>query len=191
MSSEHVLYGEHMFILNEKPLALDVPFTANDVSYPANWLRLASPEEREAVGITEVPDVDQAYDQRFYWGVGLPKDHAELVTQWVGQVKQTAGSLLSQSDWYITRFSETTQEAPQSVLNRRAEVRTLSNQKEDFLEATESTDELAAYVTGPEFSQWEPEVVVEEQFSADLTTSGSAFTASTLFGAEGVDSLSL
>ena len=180
-----------MFILNEKPLALDVPFTANDVSYPANWLRLASVEEREAVGITEVPDVDQAYDQRFYWGVGLPKDHAELVSQWVGQVKQTAGSLLSQSDWYITRFSETGQEAPQSVLNRRAEVRTLSNQKEDFLEATESTDELAAYVTGPEFSRWEHEVVVEEQFSADLTTSGSAFTASTLFGAEGVDSLSL
>jgi hypothetical protein len=96
-----------MFILNEKPLALDVPFTANDVSYPANWLRLASPEEREAIGITEVPDVDQPYDQRFYWAVGLPKDHAELVTQWVGQVKQTAGSLLSQTDWYITRFSET------------------------------------------------------------------------------------
>jgi hypothetical protein len=148
-----------MFILNEQPLALDVPFTANDVSYPANWLRLASPEEREAVGITEVPDVDQTFDQRFYWGVGLPKDHAQLVTQWVGQVKQTAGSLLSQTDWYITRFSETGQEAPQSVLNRRTEVRALSNLKEYFLEATASTDELAAYVTSSEFSRWE--VIVE------------------------------
>jgi hypothetical protein len=179
-----------MFILNEKPLALDVPFTANDVSYPANWLRLASPEEREALGITEVPDVDQPYDQRFYWGVGLPKDHAELVTQWVGQVKQTAGSLLSQTDWYITRFSETGLEAPQSVLDRRTEVRALSNQKEDFLEATESTDELAAYVTSPEFSQWEPVVVVEEPPTVDFVTSGSAFTTSTLFGGEGNDTLS-
>jgi hypothetical protein len=179
-----------MFILNEKPLALDVPFTANDVSYPANWLRLASPEEREAVGISEVVDTEQPYDQRFYWNVGLPKDHAELVTQWVGQVKQTAGSLLSQTDWYITRFSETGIEAPQSVLERRTEVRALSNQKEDFLEATDSTDELAAYVTSPEFSQWEPVVVVEEPPTVDFVTSGFAFTASTVFGGEGIDTLS-
>jgi hypothetical protein len=150
-----------MFILNGNPLSPDVAFTHDGIQYPANWLRLASSEEREAIGITEVPDVDQPYDQRFYWGVGLPKDHAELVTQWVGQVKQTAGSLLSQTDWYITRFSETGQEAPQSVLTRRSDVRALSNQKEDFLEATEFTDELAAYVTSPEFSQWEPVIVVE------------------------------
>jgi hypothetical protein len=179
-----------MFILNEKPLALDVPFTANDVSYPANWLRLASPEEREAVGITEVPDVDQAYDQRFYWGVGLPKDHAELVTQWVGQVKQTAGSLLSQTDWYITRASETGLAAPQSVLTRRTEVRALSNQKEAFLEATATTDELAAYVTGPEFNVWETaSPVVDETIVVDGVTSGSFVTADALFGGSGEDTL--
>jgi len=144
-----------MFILNEKPLALDVPFTANQVSYPANWLRLASPEERAAIGITEDPDPIPV-DQRFYWDTGIPKDHVQLVEQWVSQVKQTAGSLLSQTDWYITRFSETGVEAPQSVLDRRGEVRLLSNEKEAFLKATASTEELAAYVTGPEFSQWEP-----------------------------------
>lgn len=150
-----------MFILNEKPLALDCAFTTEDgTQFPANWLRLASPEERAAIGITEVPDPVSAYDQRFYWDVDIPKDHAQLVTQWVGQVKQTAGSLLAQTDWYITRASETGLQAPQSVLSRRAEVRTLSNEKEAFLEATASTDELAAYVTGPEFNVWEP--VIEE-----------------------------
>jgi hypothetical protein len=160
------------------------------VSYPANWLRLASPEEREAVGITEVPDVDQAYDQRFYWGVGLPKDHAELVTQWVGQVKQTAGSLLSQTDWYITRASETGLAAPQSVLTRRTEVRALSNQKEAFLEATATTDELAAYVTGPEFNVWETaSPVVDETIVVDGVTSGSFVTADALFGGSGEDTL--
>ena len=142
-----------MFILNGKPLSPDVAFTHNGVQYPNNWLRLASPEERAAIGITEEPD-PPTYDQRFYWGVDNPKDHADLVKQWVSQIKQTAGSLLSQTDWYITRASETGLQAPQSVLDRRAEVRTLSNNKEAFLTATGTTDELAAYVTSQVFTDW-------------------------------------
>ena len=61
-----------MFQLDNKPLALDVPFTHNEIQYPANWLRLASPEERAAIGITEVAD-PEVYDDRFYWGVNAPK----------------------------------------------------------------------------------------------------------------------
>jgi hypothetical protein len=145
-----------MFILNEKPLAPDSAFKAEDgTQYPSNWLRLSTPEEREAIGIVEVPDPVQAYDQRFYWDAGIPKDHAQLVEQWVGQVKQTAGSLLSQSDWYITRFAETGREAPQSVIERRSLIRAMSNDKEAFLSLTESTEQLAQYVTSPEFNNWE------------------------------------
>lgn len=62
-----------MFKLNGKPLALDTPFECNEISYPANWLRLASPEERAAIGITEVPDEDTSFDSRFYWNKGNPK----------------------------------------------------------------------------------------------------------------------
>ena len=151
-----------MFILDGKPLSPDVAFTHDGIQYPANWLRLSSPEEREAIGITEEPDPIPV-DQRFYWDTGIPKDHAQLVEQWVGQIKQTAGSLLSQTDWYITRASETGVAAPQSVLDRRAEIRTLSNEKEAFLEATTTTDELAAYVTGPEFSVWETPVQIPDE----------------------------
>jgi hypothetical protein len=61
-----------MFQLDNKPLALDAPFTHNEIQYPANWLRLATPEERAAVGITEVADAP-VYDDRFYWGVNSPK----------------------------------------------------------------------------------------------------------------------
>ena len=145
-----------MFILNEKLLAPDSAFTTEDGrQFPANWLRLSTQEEREAIGIVEVPDPVQAYDQRFYWDAGIPKDHDQLVEQWVGQVKQTAGTILAQTDWYITRASETGLAAPQSVLDRRQVVRALSNEKEAFLGATASTDELAAYVTGSEFNVWE------------------------------------
>jgi hypothetical protein len=46
-----------MFLLNGVPLPLDTPFRdASGNSYPANWLRLTSLEEKQAIGITEVPD---------------------------------------------------------------------------------------------------------------------------------------
>ena len=180
-----------MFIFDGKPLIPDVAFTdpATGVQYPAIWLRLSTLEEKEAIGITEEPDPIQV-DQRFYWDTGIPKDHSQLVEQWVGQVKQTAGSLLSQTDWYITRASETGLAAPQSVLTRRTEVRALSNQKEAFLEATATTDELAAYVTGPEFNVWETaSPVVDETIVVDGVTSGSFVTADALFGGSDEDTL--
>jgi hypothetical protein len=62
-----------MFLLNGKPLAVDTPFQIDGTSYPANWLRLTSLEEKNAIGITEVPDVTETYDSRFYWGVDNPK----------------------------------------------------------------------------------------------------------------------
>lgn len=61
-----------MFMLDNKPLAVDTPFTHNEIQYPANWLRLSTAEERAAIGITEVPDAP-AYDDRFYWAPGVPK----------------------------------------------------------------------------------------------------------------------
>ncbi len=46
-----------MFMLNDQPLPLDTPFKdAEGNSYPANWLRLTSLEEKQAIGITEIPD---------------------------------------------------------------------------------------------------------------------------------------
>ena len=60
------------FQLNGQSISLDVAFTHGDIQYPANWLRLASPEERAALGITEVSD-PESYDQRFYWGPNNPK----------------------------------------------------------------------------------------------------------------------
>ena len=46
-----------MFMLNDRPLPLDTPFRdAAGNSYPANWLRLTTLDEKNAIGITEVPD---------------------------------------------------------------------------------------------------------------------------------------
>lgn len=180
-----------MFLLNGKPLSPDRAFTTEDGrQFPANWLRLSTLEEKEAIGITEVPDNASFYYQRFYWGVDNPKDHAQLVEQWTGTIKQTAGSLLSQTDWYITRQAETGLAAPQSVLDRRSAIRTLSNEKETFLGATETTEELAAYVTGPEFNVWEEVTTTDEpELIVDGVTSGTYVTGDTIFGGSGEDTI--
>ena len=60
------------FLLDGKPLAVDVPFTVGDINYPANWLRLSSAQEKKDLGITEVADAP-TYDSRFYWGDGTAK----------------------------------------------------------------------------------------------------------------------
>jgi len=62
-----------MFKHNNTPIPLDTPFTIDGTSYPANWLRLTSLAEKQAVGITEVADVTTIYDDRFFWGVDNPK----------------------------------------------------------------------------------------------------------------------
>ena len=70
-----------MFKHNEQIIPLDTPFEINGTSYPANWLRLTSIEEKNAVGIVEVADTTTSYDDRFYWGVDNPKllnDREEL-----------------------------------------------------------------------------------------------------------------
>lgn len=168
-----------MFLLNGQPLAVDTPFTANDIQYPANWLRLASQAEKEAIGITEVADAVRA-DDRFYWNgdVNLPKalndveesdvdgnplyvkvydpvtesmiDTTErLVTKglksnFIAQVKQTAGSILAQTDWMIIRKAERDVAIPADVVAYRASVVAKADELEGAISAVTTVEQLAA-----------------------------------------------
>jgi hypothetical protein len=160
-----------MFILDGKPLSPDVAFTHDGVQYPANWLRLASPEERAAIGITEQPD-PPAYDQRFYWGPDLPKDHTQLVEQWVAQTRTTAGTLLVPSDWLVIREQDNGTAVPTEWKDWRQAIRMATGDKVAAIEATTTTDELAAYITGADYPAWpadpkqpQPEPPVEDTIS--------------------------
>lgn len=133
-----------MFQLDRKPLALDTPFTHGDVQYPANWLRLATPAERNRIGISEVPD-PVPHDDRFYWSPGVPKDLAQLKAQMIGQVKSIAGSLLSATDWRVVRAAEGVKPVDEDTLAKRAAIRAASDANEAAIQACESVDALAAF----------------------------------------------
>lgn len=150
-----------MFILNETPLALDVPFTHNGVEYPANWLRLASPEEREEIGITERHD-EIPYDQRYYWGYDvdanlIPKQLEDetvtsedgrtyiqrgLKTQHILQTKETANSLLSPTDWYVVRKFERNIDIPADIVSYRNDVILVAEEREVLISAVTTVEEL-------------------------------------------------
>lgn len=139
-----------MFMLNDKPLALDTPFTHNDVQYPANWLRLTSLAEKEAIGITEVADPAR-YDDRYYWGAGIPKDLDQCKANMVTQIKAAAGSMLAPTDWKVIRATETGIPLDADTLTARADIRAASNTNESAVAACTTVDELAALqLTWPE-----------------------------------------
>jgi hypothetical protein len=174
-----------MFLLNGTPISLDVEFTTPDgTRYPANWIRLASPAERAAIGITEAPDPEY-YDQRFYWGPNNPKllnDRPEvkedgtplyvqvydktadggkgamvdtteqvvtkgLKSQWVAQVKDTAGKLLAQTDWMVTRKVERNIDIPASVVTKRAAIVAECTRLETAIAGCADVPALIAIVT--------------------------------------------
>lgn len=142
-----------MFVLDGKPLPLDRPFEANGTLYPANWLRLSSPAEREAIGITEVPDpAEPVYDQRFYWGYTasgtlIPKDHDQLVTQWTDTTRQTANTLLAPTDWTIVREIDNGTPTPSGLKVWRQDVRLFCEDKVRSIAESSDTFGLADYIT--------------------------------------------
>ena len=120
-----------MFLLNGNRLAEGISFyDANGTQYPPQWLNTSTEEEKNAIGITWVADSVRA-DDRFYWdgNIDNPKaleDVTETVegkeyitkglkSQFVAQVKDTAGKLLNATDWYVIRKAERNVEIPSEV----------------------------------------------------------------------------
>ena len=155
------------FLLDGKPLAVDVAFTtSNGTQYPANWLRLTTKAEKEAIGITEVADAP-TYDSRFYWNDGTAKalddvnakdekgnllkdeNGDQVVILGVKSVlkskeKETAGGLLAPYDWYVVRKVEKSTAIPTAISTFRDAVRTACDTREKEIDACADT---AALVT--------------------------------------------
>ena len=119
-----------MLKLDGKTLQYDRAFKHNGISYPANWLRLTTLEEKQAIGITEVADPVETWDQRFYWGVDNPKDLDELKTLWKQKQSDIAGSLLAPSDWRVIKARETGGQVNIDWFNYRKAVRTACNTRQ-------------------------------------------------------------
>jgi len=142
-----------MFLLNGNRLQEGTAFKdAEGNQYPQNWLNLSTEEEKNAIGITWVADPTPV-DTRFYWDTNLPKaleDKLEedgsttkgLKTQYVAQVKDTAGKLLNTTDWYVIRKAERNVEMPSDVVAKRAVVVVEANRLETAITNASTVEAL-------------------------------------------------
>ena len=139
-----------MLQLDGKTLQYDRAFQHNGISYPANWLRLTTLEEKQAIGIVEVADpVVGVWDQRFYWGVDNPKDLDDLKALWKEKQSEIAGSLLAPSDWRVIKARETGGSVPINWFNYRRDVRTACNTRQTEIDACSDVTELQGLINTP------------------------------------------
>lgn len=170
------------FKIGNKVIPLDTPFTTEDgIQRPANWIRLASEEDKEAIGLVWEADPVRA-DDRFYWSgdINNPKaledklevdqdgnpmyvkvlgvvdgkpamvDSTErLVTKglksnFIAQIKTTAGTILAQTDWMVIRKAERNVDIPSSVATYRASVVAKATELEASISAVTTVEQLIA-----------------------------------------------
>ena len=146
-----------MFMLNGNPLPIDTPFEVDGTHYPSNWLRLTSLEEKQAIGITEVPD-PEPYDDRFYWGVDNPKDLDQLKKQWTGWVDDTVWLMLQKTDYMDSRKANDPEYTPPADwLAWRASIRAQAKTVKQAIAASTDIPTLQQAIT----VQWaaDPSVV--------------------------------
>lgn len=63
----------------------------------------------------------------------------------IQEIKERANRVLSETDWFVVRKQETGESIPQSVIDHRAEVRSLSEKFESEVNGLDSVDEVLAY----------------------------------------------
>ena len=139
-----------MLQLNGKTLQYDRAFTHEGISYPANWLRLTTLEEKQAIGIVEIIDQPEDYwDQRFYWGVDNPKDLDQLKSLWKQTQSETAGLLLAPSDWRVIKARETGGQVPIDWFNYRRDVRSACNTRQTEIDNCADVAALQELIDNP------------------------------------------
>lgn len=154
---------------NGQPLGIGQTFNLNGTSYPSNWVELATPSERAALGITEYT-VATRPDDSYYWvtdnGNGTfsttPKDLEDgdeyidlqnvprkvqgLRSQHLEKTKVTTNQLLSVTDWMIIRKVERNVDIPAATVTYRAAVLAECDRLLAAIAAATDVDELAAIV---------------------------------------------
>ena len=120
-----------------RTLPLDKAFSHNNISFPANWLRVSTEADREAQGISwkeiEEPPVVRA-----------PLDREK--SDGIARAKDTAGKMLAGSDWQIVASVERQRVVPTEWAEYRAAVIAEADRLESQFGTAESYEAIDAIV---------------------------------------------
>jgi hypothetical protein len=170
-----------MWQYNSKTISVGRSWTDdNGITHPAVWNRW-TPEFKTSIGLVWVddPPPPEPYDDRFYWSANNPRSLEDiqvvdvegnpvldengnqqvqqgLKSQWIERTKTTAHEKLKNTDWYVTRQSETGKAIPEEISSYRTSVRVAVDSIieqinacttiEEFMTLFDSTDNSASVI---------------------------------------------
>ena len=131
---------------SNRVLPLDKAFSLNNVSYPANWLRVSGSEDKAAIGlewiVPEPPPVVRA---------PLEREKSDGITR----AKDTAGKMLAQSDWMVIASVERNRAVADDWAEYRAAVISETDRLEAQFGTAESYEAIDAIVPNWPISPYE------------------------------------
>ena len=173
------------YIYNGQPISIDAPFTAPDGTRYPNLRDSALRESLGVTEVADEPAYDQRFywgvgnpkllDDREEVDVdgnpmwvqeydpvteSMVDTDKRLVTkglksQWIAQVKDTAGKMLAASDWKVVRAAEGIKPCDPITLDFRASVRAYSDLLEASIADCSNVEELIVVVTNQDWPKGE------------------------------------
>ena len=177
------------------PTAFKHPTTGNQ--YPRNWITLATNSEKAAIGLIEITYSGSYGDSNYYTNSEsapvydasagtvvitkskTAKNLASLKAEKIQAIENSANSLMSQTDWYVTRKSETSTAIPAKVTAYRTACRLVCNSTKTAIgNASDLAGLIALYDNAAGISQSDPNVITVNGSSASVvSTSNNTITS--------------
>ena len=145
------------------PTAFKHPTTG--LQYPRNWISLATDSEKSAIGLIEITVSGTYKDSDYYINSEsnpvydaskgtvvitkskTAKDLAKIKIQKTKSIEETTNSVMSSTDWYVTRKSEVSTAIPAKVTAFRTACRLVCNSIKTAITNASDLDALIAIYT--------------------------------------------
>ena len=154
---------------------------SNGIKHPSNWMIWTEDFKKNTMKLTWEAPLGP-FDNFYYYGWNsdgdalLPKPVANLKTTLVSQAKQSSASMLSSTDWYVVRKTETNTATPDEITAYRTAIRTnYASLKTAINDASDIAGLQAIYTSTAGASQTAKEIDATK--SSVVSTSANTITS--------------
>lgn len=138
-------------------------FTIQGISYPSQTLNQTTKEQKDSLGLVEVTVEGSFKNPKFYFNteeldkgvrkiISTPRPLDSTKESLVAEINQRASSILSQSDWQVTKAFETGNPIPEEIAKYRKAIRELSNK---YIEAVNKCKKISTLEKEVEQFDWD------------------------------------
>ena len=169
-----------MWLYQDKQVQVGRSFVdSKGVKHPRNWSNWTEARKKQVGLVFKADPVVESYDDRFFTAPGVQKsltdkpvvdesnqpvldeDGNPMITEGlkpaaIKRVKEQAGQMLSETDWYVIRAEETGEPVPQEIRDSRAAIRTAADSIETKINNAKSHTAFTNLYNAPVDAQGNP-----------------------------------